>query len=86
MLSPLLRRSFTSSARRLNQTEKPASHDFRKPWVYRSVGLLSNLLIPGVFLYAIFIYDFGQDDHVFLAVRISILCSISLVPQCGHLA
>ncbi|TFL01800.1 hypothetical protein BDV98DRAFT_604461 [Pterulicium gracile] len=68
MLPLLLRRPLSTSSRRLAQVQNE-THDFRRPWVYRGVALLKNLLIPGVFFYAIFWYDFGEDDHVFLEPR-----------------
>lgn len=91
MLPLLLRRPLSTSSRRLAQVQNE-THDFRRPWVYRGVALLKNLLIPGahlacvhsqrnvlkykacpgVFFYAIFWYDFGEDDHVFLEVRLSL--------------
>ncbi|KAF9049483.1 hypothetical protein BDZ89DRAFT_1126452 [Hymenopellis radicata] len=43
--------------------------DFRPPWVYTATNLMNYVLIPGIFMYSIFIYDWGDHDHVFQAPR-----------------
>ncbi|KAL0961299.1 hypothetical protein HGRIS_006258 [Hohenbuehelia grisea] len=43
--------------------------DFRPPWVYKSSRLLSFTVIPAIALYAVFVHDFGDQDHVFLPAR-----------------
>ncbi|KAF5360946.1 hypothetical protein D9756_004805 [Leucocoprinus leucothites] len=43
--------------------------DFRPPWVYVGSRLLTFTIIPGIVFYSVFIYDFGERDHVFQPVR-----------------
>ncbi|KAH9480533.1 hypothetical protein JR316_0007133 [Psilocybe cubensis] len=43
--------------------------DFRPPWVYVGSGLVSWAVIPGIVLYSVFLYDFGDQEHVFQAPR-----------------
>ncbi|KAK0464398.1 uncharacterized protein EV420DRAFT_1637963 [Desarmillaria tabescens] len=43
--------------------------DFRPPWVYTGTKLLTYLVVPAIALYAIFIYDFGDREHVFQPPR-----------------
>ncbi|KAF5314992.1 hypothetical protein D9619_006982 [Psilocybe cf. subviscida] len=46
-----------------------AGEDPRPPWVYVGSRVMSFALIPGVSLYSIFFYDFGDREHVFQPVR-----------------
>ncbi|KAE9409780.1 hypothetical protein BT96DRAFT_913287 [Gymnopus androsaceus JB14] len=62
-----LRHFSTSSARSNEAPTEPK--DFRPPWVYTLSGVASNVSIFGVMVYAIFFYDFGNDEHVFQPVR-----------------
>ncbi|KAK0201768.1 hypothetical protein DFS33DRAFT_1018659 [Desarmillaria ectypa] len=43
--------------------------DFRPPWVYTGSKLLTYLVVPAIALYGIFIYDFGDREHVFQPPR-----------------
>ncbi|KAJ3824933.1 hypothetical protein F5880DRAFT_1556501 [Lentinula raphanica] len=61
-------RTFSSSSKTYNQL-RSQSNDFRPPWVYTFARVASNLSICVVMTYAVFFYDFGNDDHVFQPVR-----------------
>ncbi|KAF9464164.1 hypothetical protein BDZ94DRAFT_1308181 [Collybia nuda] len=61
------RRQFASKVHRLPKAGD--DDDFRPPWVYTMSRLLSYTMIPAVAAYAIFVYDFGERDHVFRPAR-----------------
>ncbi|KAK0221741.1 hypothetical protein IW262DRAFT_1460030 [Armillaria fumosa] len=59
---------------KIEKTEKDMLYelelaDFRPPWVYTGTKLLTYLVIPAIALYGIFIYDFGDREHVFQPPR-----------------
>ncbi|KAF5345523.1 hypothetical protein D9758_012013 [Tetrapyrgos nigripes] len=65
---PPLSRSFSvSSSRRFPEDETPK--DFRPPWVYTLSRLAIQWSIPAVGIYAVFLYDFGDQEHVFSPIR-----------------
>ncbi|KIK58240.1 hypothetical protein GYMLUDRAFT_45451 [Collybiopsis luxurians FD-317 M1] len=66
--SKRLLRNFSTTHRRLDEAATE-SKDFRPPWVYTFARIGSNASILTVFVYSIFFYDFGNDDHVFQPVR-----------------
>ncbi|KAI0322006.1 hypothetical protein OF83DRAFT_1047178, partial [Amylostereum chailletii] len=43
--------------------------DPRPPWVYTSSHLLKLVLVPSSLLYAVFVMDFGDHEHVFQPPR-----------------
>ncbi|GLB38521.1 hypothetical protein LshimejAT787_0503860 [Lyophyllum shimeji] len=43
--------------------------DFRPPWFYTVARVLSWTLIPATGFYGVFIYDFGDHEHVFQPAR-----------------
>ncbi|KAG7440815.1 uncharacterized protein BT62DRAFT_561321 [Guyanagaster necrorhizus] len=43
--------------------------DFRPAWVYTGTKLLTYLVVPAIALYGVFIYDFGDQEHVFQPPR-----------------
>lgn len=43
--------------------------DPRPPWVYSTSAGLRLILIPSALLYAIFLADFGDREHVFMPPR-----------------
>ncbi|KAI9443169.1 hypothetical protein H4582DRAFT_2126351 [Lactarius indigo] len=43
--------------------------DPRPPWVYSTSAGLRLILIPGILLYAVFLADFGDREHVFMPPR-----------------
>ncbi|KAF6757510.1 hypothetical protein DFP72DRAFT_891340 [Ephemerocybe angulata] len=45
------------------------SDDFRPSWVYSLSRLGSHAIIPAVALYAVFLYDWGDQEHVFMPPR-----------------
>ncbi|KAJ8503491.1 hypothetical protein ONZ45_g10810 [Pleurotus djamor] len=47
-------------------TEYP---DFRPPWVYTGSRLITYVLVPYVVFYSVFVYDFGDREHVFQPAR-----------------
>lgn len=49
------------------QTPEPQEH--RKAWFWTAQKLSNFLVIPAVFLYAIFVADFGEREHVFSPPR-----------------
>ncbi|KAH6912793.1 hypothetical protein BKA70DRAFT_1422359 [Coprinopsis sp. MPI-PUGE-AT-0042] len=48
---------------------KPEPEDFRPPWVYASSRFGSVVVIPATMLYGIFLYDWGDREHVFMPAR-----------------
>ncbi|KAK0504117.1 hypothetical protein EDD18DRAFT_487988 [Armillaria luteobubalina] len=59
---------------KIEKTEKDMFYelelaDFRPPWVYTGTKLLTYLVVPAIALYGIFIYDFGDREHVFQPPR-----------------
>ncbi|KAF8798799.1 hypothetical protein BYT27DRAFT_7202492 [Phlegmacium glaucopus] len=77
MHRPLLTKPYRGLHRRLLATNPQpppkkvtgAGDDFRPPWVYVYSRLISYGIIPVVGIYSIFIYDFGEREHVFQPVR-----------------
>ncbi|KAF8976946.1 hypothetical protein BDQ17DRAFT_164626 [Cyathus striatus] len=66
----------TSNLNQANGLPKPdhakaneEDKDFRPPWVYTASRLTNFVLIPATFLYAAFVYDWGEHDHVFQPFR-----------------
>ncbi|KAF9046450.1 hypothetical protein BJ165DRAFT_1471805 [Panaeolus papilionaceus] len=51
--------------------KRPAAEpdDFRPPWVYFGTRLISMVIIPGIGVYSILFYDFGEREHVFQPMR-----------------
>ncbi|KAF8073621.1 hypothetical protein FPV67DRAFT_756750 [Lyophyllum atratum] len=43
--------------------------DFRPPWFYTMARVLSWTLIPATAAYGVFVYDFGDHEHVFQPAR-----------------
>ncbi|KAJ3997312.1 hypothetical protein F5050DRAFT_1753282 [Lentinula boryana] len=61
-------RTISTSTRRCNQ-KSPEPDDFRPAWLYTFARVASNISIFGIMTYAVFFYDFGNDEHVFQPVR-----------------
>ncbi|KII90553.1 hypothetical protein PLICRDRAFT_136881 [Plicaturopsis crispa FD-325 SS-3] len=47
----------------------PGWTDPRPPWVYRTTGMLQYTVIPFALFYAVFFFDFGEREHVFMPPR-----------------
>ncbi|PPQ66268.1 hypothetical protein CVT24_007286 [Panaeolus cyanescens] len=60
--STLVRRNYSTGVHK-RPTAEP--DDFRPPWVYFGTRLISMVIIPGIGLYSVFLYDFGDREHVF---------------------
>jgi len=67
----LHRRMSASNLQPLPQAKKMSDggDDFRPPWVYVCSRLIIYGIIPAVGFYSIFMYDFGEREHVFQPVR-----------------
>ncbi|KAF8158276.1 hypothetical protein B0H34DRAFT_708123 [Crassisporium funariophilum] len=46
-----------------------SGEDFRPPWVYTTSRLITYAIIPAIAVYSIFLYDFGEGEHVFQPIR-----------------
>ncbi|KAI0269789.1 hypothetical protein BC834DRAFT_863376 [Gloeopeniophorella convolvens] len=64
-------RPFSEKAAR--KVDKSNSQDVpsdpRPPWVYSTSAGLRFVLIPSILFYAVFFYDFGEREHVFMPPR-----------------
>ncbi|KAF5382763.1 hypothetical protein D9615_002799 [Tricholomella constricta] len=62
-------RTISSRVHRLPTTPSEEGEDFRPPWFYTLARVLSWTLIPATVFYGVFMYDFGEHEHVFQPAR-----------------
>ncbi|TFK27973.1 hypothetical protein FA15DRAFT_665722 [Coprinopsis marcescibilis] len=66
---PAQRNSHSNSEVRKPPGSAKDEDDFRPPWVYALSRFGSVAVIPVIGLYAVFVYDWGDHDHVFMPPR-----------------
>jgi len=60
---------FATNLQPLPKKMSDGGDDFRPPWVYACSRLIIYGIIPVVGFYSIFMYDFGEHEHVFQPAR-----------------
>ncbi|KAG2010047.1 pyridoxamine-phosphate oxidase [Coprinopsis cinerea AmutBmut pab1-1] len=66
---PICRNSHSNAEVRRPPGSQRDDDDFRPPWVYTTSRVGSVVVIPVIALYTIFVYDWGDHEHVFMPPR-----------------